>query len=375
MTVTRRSLCRMDGSFRRDADTGYLIATVQPTRAGVFLYQDAKGNIIRELRPRSEVFDAESLASLENKPITNSHPPEMLTAANTAQYQTGSVIGQHKQADDGLHTVAGAQVTHMDAINDVEAGKQEVSCGYKCDIDEEPGNDPEFGQYDKVQRNIRYNHLAIEYRGRAGSGARLRTDNNESQQIRFDAWEIPTEETEKMEAQMSNDTSVKLDALQEQGRLDAVEISNLKTELAQVKLDKAESDKQAEQLQGRIDALVIELEEAKKMDVDAAVNARLALIEKARPHLPESQKFDGMTDDEIKGAVLAAKYDSVQLDGVSSERIDGMFEIAVMQVKEATRTDGAAQAQAIYANAERKDVDALETARQKSIQILTGESK
>ena len=374
MSVTRRSLCRMDGSFRRDADTGYLIATVQPTRAGVFLYQDASGNIVRELRPRHEVFDIASLESLQNKPITNSHPPEFLNVANTDKYQVGTVTGLHNEAEDGLHTVAGAQVTHMDAIADVEKGKQQVSCGYKCDIDNTPGTDPEFGEYDRAQKNIRYNHLAIEWRGRAGSGARLRTDN-ESQQLRFDAWEIQSE-TEKMEAQnVSNESSVKLDALQEQGRVDAVEIANLKTELAQVKLDKADADKSIETLQGRIDALVIELEEAKKIDVDAAVNARLALIEKARPHLAENFKFDGVSDDEIKGAVLTAKYDSVNLEGVSSERIDGMFEVATLEVKEQNRTDGGKQVQSVYAGAERKDVNPIEAAYNRSLEKMTGENK
>jgi len=364
----------MDGSFRRDADTGYLIATVQPTRAGVFLYQDASGNIVRELRPRHEVFDIASLESLQNKPITNSHPPEFLNVANTDKYQVGTVTGLHNEAEDGLHTVAGAQVTHMDAIADVEKGKQQVSCGYKCDIDNTPGTDPEFGEYDRSQKRIRYNHLAIEWRGRAGSGARLRTDN-ESQQLRFDAWEIQTE-TDKQEAQnVSNESSVKLDALQEQGRVDAVEIANLKTELAQVKLDKADSDKSIETLQGRIDALVIELEEAKKIDVDAAVNARLALIEKARPHLADNFKFDGISDDDIKGAVLTAKYDSVNLDGVSSERIDGMFEVATLEVKEQNRTDGGKQVQSVYAGAERKDVNPIEAAYNRSLEKMTGENK
>ena len=75
MSVSRNSITRLDASqFRRDAETGFLFAPVQPTRAGVFVYQDSSGKTVRELRDDADVFDPASLATLENAVITNSHP-------------------------------------------------------------------------------------------------------------------------------------------------------------------------------------------------------------------------------------------------------------------------------------------------------------
>jgi hypothetical protein len=40
-------------------------------------------------RPPNEVFNPESLASLQGVPVTNEHPPELLTAENAVQFQKG----------------------------------------------------------------------------------------------------------------------------------------------------------------------------------------------------------------------------------------------------------------------------------------------
>jgi hypothetical protein len=62
----------------------------------------------------------------------------------------------------------------LDALND---GSHELSCGYDCDIVKESGTTPEGERYDCIQTNIVYNHLAIVPRGRAGIAAQLRYDS------------------------------------------------------------------------------------------------------------------------------------------------------------------------------------------------------
>jgi hypothetical protein len=76
---------------------------------------------------------------------------------------------------DGDH-VAGRMVVHDEpTIAAMKAGKRQVSCGYECDLVEEPGVAPDGQRFDAYQTNIVYNHVAIVDVGRAGT-ARVRMD-------------------------------------------------------------------------------------------------------------------------------------------------------------------------------------------------------
>ena len=55
---------------------GFLKAPVRATRTGIFIYHDANGNEVRELRPPDEVFATPSMESLIMIPLTNNHPYE-----------------------------------------------------------------------------------------------------------------------------------------------------------------------------------------------------------------------------------------------------------------------------------------------------------
>lgn len=153
---------------------GYLKADALATRSGIFLYKRADGSVVREFRPDTEVFHQESLESLAAIPLTNDHPQQPLTADNTKHLQvgfTGSVVGKH-----GKHVKAEVTVTDKTAIDDVMSGRKvELSGGYTCDVDWTPGVHDGMS-YDAVQRNIRYNHLAIVKEGRAGPEARIKLD-------------------------------------------------------------------------------------------------------------------------------------------------------------------------------------------------------
>lgn len=170
---------------------GFLFVEGRPTRAGVFLYKRADGSILRELRPPEEVGSAESLATLARKPITNEHPPEFVDAANAEKYAAGSVdpeVVWEQDHLDGFVRVKGT-VMREDAIRAIQDGRLELSCGYHADIDETPGvwtdSQGKEHRYDAIQRNIRYNHLALVDRGRAGKQARLRLDSVDASRIDF----------------------------------------------------------------------------------------------------------------------------------------------------------------------------------------------
>ena len=84
-------------------------------RTGIQEYTDAeldmksKSGKINLVRSKAEVFKPESLASFENKPITNRHPPEMVTSSNWSKYAKGSV---HNVRQDGGLVRANLLITY-----------------------------------------------------------------------------------------------------------------------------------------------------------------------------------------------------------------------------------------------------------------------
>lgn len=166
-----------NGGLRSPTTTadGRLRADAHLARTGVQTYRNADGSVRREYRPDSEVFDPESLASFEALPLTDDHPPTMLTAENAMQYARGSTGENVRRDADGKHVASSLVVFDAALIEKMKHGKTEVSNGYHCDLEEVPGETPDGEKYDAIQRNIRGNHVAIVSRGRAGS-ARVRMD-------------------------------------------------------------------------------------------------------------------------------------------------------------------------------------------------------
>lgn len=158
---------------KRLAD-GRLVAEGLLTRAGVFTYRNPDGTERRELRPPEEVFRSDALESFAMTPVTNEHPPELITSKNAKRYAVGAVGENVKRDED--HVRAKLTVYDADTIAQMEAGKASLSCGYEVDVDETPGEHPLYGRYDCIQRNVRGNHVAIVEKGRAGDAARVRMD-------------------------------------------------------------------------------------------------------------------------------------------------------------------------------------------------------
>lgn len=195
--MIQHSVSRMDfGTLRKSerTDEGFLFFEAIATRSGVFEYLNADGSIRREYRPPEEVAHVDSLATLGRKPLTLDHPADatgnvLLTPANVEQYSKGS-LGEHVEVLDaapdltsqrGKFVRVTGSVYSQDAIEAVtQAGIEEVSCGYTCDLVMKPGVTPDGEKYDAVQTNIRYNHLALVERGRAGHAARLRVDSHDA---------------------------------------------------------------------------------------------------------------------------------------------------------------------------------------------------
>lgn len=154
---------------------GFLKVPGFATRIGVFVYLDGAGTVRRELRHPDDVFDPESLATLKYAPVTLEHPPSMVTPENVKQYTVGHSTERVEVNRNLVET--DLIIEDEKAISAViDNGMRELSSGYNADLEEERG-DFNGAQYDYRQRNIRYNHIAIVKKGRAGPEARLRLDS------------------------------------------------------------------------------------------------------------------------------------------------------------------------------------------------------
>ena len=168
---------RLTNNLSRREPEGYLICLNVPVaRTGIQEYLPSElglpepdSRLIPVLRPEEEVFAPACLASFEGMPVTDDHPsdPEGVTAENSRELQKGHAHNVRRGAppeDDLL--LADLMITDPALIEEILAGKREISCGYTYSLAEENGR--------YVQRDIRGNHIAVVTAGRAGARVAIR---------------------------------------------------------------------------------------------------------------------------------------------------------------------------------------------------------
>lgn len=279
---------------------GYLKVDAYLTRTGIFIYKTPDGGIRRELRLPEDVFHVDSLQSFAMAPVTNGHPPEMLTAENTREFQRGH-LGE-SVVRDGDRVRASMLVTDAELIAEMEGGKNEISNGYLCDLDETPGV-YRGEKYDARQLNIIANHTAVVSNGRAGAECAARMDAGDA----FGGLPIPEEQsgmTEKEQKEL-------------QAKLDAAEAENakLKTEASKAS---ARADASAQELEAQKSARNSAAEANKRR---AEMRARMTLEKTAAKILGDEFKLDDLEDIEIKVAVVE-KVTEKKLDAKKASNAD-----------------------------------------------------
>ena len=307
-------------------DAGFLRVKGILTRTGVFVYRNPDGTARRELRHPDDVFDAASLDSLRMAPVTLEHPvgltgDGLLNAENASGIIRGSIgdLIQH----DGKHITGTLVVTDQEAIHAVENGYEELSCGYTKELEIMAG-EYDGQPYDARQKNIRYNHVAIVKKGRAGD-TRISLDAA-LQQNNF------SEEEEMSEAKLPELKQVVID-----GALYSAEPRVLE-ELAKTKasLDAAEAVEvvpkdEFSKLEAERDSLKASLDAAEKQAndferINAAVKERLAVIQNATVALDSAEGLLEMEDSEIMKKVILHSCPEASLDGKDGVYIQARFD-------------------------------------------------
>jgi len=379
--TTILQVARFDrGSFQGKTSRtkeGFLRTDAAVTRTGVFAYRLSDGSMRRELRHPSEVFAQDSLKSLQMVPVTNDHPPVRLLTADTAkQYQVG-FTGETVRPSERM-VLSTMTVTDAAAISAVDKGKRELSCGYSCDLVQDSG-EYEGEPYDYKQTNIRYNHVAIVDRGRAGADVCINLDSL----TEGDGFEI--EKADNNNPQRSTRmVKIVIDGIEYEAApevknaLDKANKSNAdaqsKIDSATAEIDKIKADRDT--LKAKVDAA----DEAAKTlpaQIATAVKARLDLERTAGEVLPKDTKIDELSDKEIKVAVIKTKFPKAEgLDTASDVYIDARFDAAIELFGEVTKQDGTSkqrQASAPHDKQDQADGCDSGSSRDKMIRRMKGE--
>lgn len=299
-------------------EEGYLRGDAIVTRTGVFMYRNDDGSVRRELRHPDDVYEAESLASLRMIPITDNHPGELVTSINAASLSRGQT-GENIRVD-GKFVVAPLTITHADMIATVEDGKVELSLGYVVDVVEEEG---EYNGevYTHRQKNIRYNHLAVVDRARAGAAARLNMDGAAVQ-------EQTTQRDDEGKTMLKK---INLDGIEYEAAPEVINaLTRADQKAADLEAKVEDANKRADTAEAKADAAEEKLEELKKDNSDEKVrqriDARLELERNAARLIELDEKDKGLGDRELMLKAISARNDKLDLAEKSDEYVRARFD-------------------------------------------------
>ena len=307
-------------------ENGFLVDTPIVARVGVQTYHLPDGTERREFRPASEVFKPDSLASYQGKPITLGHV--FVNAENAKEVVVGAVSGSAMREDSNV--IVPLTVYDKESIEKAKNGiAGELSVGYSTvDVESKGWGSNETGEYkldgeyqsqdeippdwvrfDALQTEIKVNHVALVYKGRA-QVAKLNFDAQQENPYTTDV-DINKEDKQEM-------IKIKLDGAQEFEV--APEIAS-HIEALNAKADTAIAERDA--LKAKVDAMPAEIEAAvakAKADADALA-ALVAVAAEA------GVKADGLDSKGIKVAYVK-EISGLDVSDKSDAYIDAAFDIA-----------------------------------------------
>lgn len=317
----------------KETREGYLVATARVARTGVQLYYASElgdvardagfkpGDVVRVYRHPDEVFAKDSLASITRLPVTVDHPAEEVTAANWQKLAVGEVGDAYATEPEWI--VVNPMIKDAKAAEAARTTHREISMGYSAAIvPARDGLDADF-----EQRGIRYNHLALVPKGRAGEKARIGDVWGVTPVQDFQPGNSPTTVKEgRMSDQLK--TVVLGDKAVQVAVSDVAAIEQYKADMAKQLADamaaKKKSDEEKDEEIGKLKAEVKKAKDAAVIDVDALVAARSELVGQVKA-MDASIDPKGKTDAELRKAAVVAKLGDAMVKDASDAEITGMF--------------------------------------------------
>jgi hypothetical protein len=340
----------------RELLNGNLLVNARAARGGNI--QDYLGaeigrpdlGVVRIYRDADEVFRRESLHTFGHKPVTLDHPAAPVTPTTWRGVARGHVGDEVVR--DGEFVRIPMMLADQAAIDEVRAGRRELSVGYTCDLDWTAGTTPDGRPYDARQTRIVVDHVAIVARGRAGPDCRIgdeRPDDGKTMRALSDQF-TPPQPQQRKPAPMTDRTLVVDNHTISVNDAAAIVVSNLQAEKQRLlgdnldltaKLTTAQATHTAaitakdaeiataqrtiEAKDGEITALKKQLADAASpAALDAARAARDAVTTVAKRFLGDSYDAAGKTDAQVRREVVA-KAMPQEAASMSDAAIDGAF--------------------------------------------------
>lgn len=324
-----------DSKTARILDNGCLVGQVRCARTGVQTYLRRElglegAGTINVMRPEKSVFDADSLRTYANKPVTIGHPKKDVTAATWKDDGKG-IIGSEVLRDGEFVSVP-IMIMDADSIDKAQTTHQEVSMGYDAEVTLQDGVH-DGTAYEAVIGPPTINHLAFVPKARGGDKLRLGdglSDEWGASPVKpaVDASLRDNQGTKPMKTVIHDGITIEgpdqiVDAYNVMKKRldDQASAAKAKEEELTAKL------KDADVALAKAEAAV---DDAKSKIVDAAaldeaVAARADLINLATAIDP-SVKTTGLSDSAIRKAVVTAKIGDAAIAGKSDAYIEARFD-------------------------------------------------
>lgn len=295
--------------FDIDEQTKFLnVRRVPIAQVMVQPYRRSDGSIEMEAKLPDQLLSDATVASANNKPVTNDHPDELVTSSNAQTYAKGFTTSNAHVEGNTLYN----DITIMDSdlIDAIQNGKHELSIGFETKVVPEPGELNGI-KYDSVQKDIRINHVAVVDRGRAGHNIRLLGDSavavgdytNEGESM--ETTKVRVDGADVTVAVSDADKITKLDA---DNNAKAKEIDDLNAKIGKLTAERDSLKGEARAAQDKADSVSKENEELKSKyegdffaeKVEKAMQDRLELIDTVKPYLADSYDFKGKDEKQLK---------------------------------------------------------------------------
>ncbi len=314
------------GTRRRESD-GALLVDARVARTGIQLYNGSEVGrpdlaIVRVYRSPEEVFARDAMASFAHRPITNDHPPEAVTIDNWKRHAVGNSSDQVSKDGDFIRVPL--MISDAAAINDILAGKRELSPGYTCNLDWTAGKTPAGEEFDCQQKTIRDNHIAIVDSGRSGPKVRI-----------GDHWSAPTTHDNNQEAAHMTTKTMIVDGLPilvtdaAEAMINKLQrtISDMTASASKLVTDHAAALAAKDTKIGELTADNKKLSDAaiKPEMLAKMVTDRANLVTVAKTVSPNAKLSDTMTDADIRRAVVTDKLGADLVKDANDDAVTGMF--------------------------------------------------
>ncbi len=338
----------IDG-VRRTGD-GYLAAFAKVARTGIQIYKGRELgrpdlDTVRVYRPAEEVFHADAMKSYAHRPVTLKHPAVPVTSKNWKRFaggQTGADVVR-----DGEYVSVPMVMMDAALIDAYEKdGIKELSMGYSTDIKWRTGVTDSGEAYDAVQTAIRANHLAVVPVARGGDQLRIGDEESAVE----DSTDDNSNEGDYPMKLMIDGLAVNV-ADEQSGTIIEKHIATLDAQLVKLNDDfaafkkkKAADDEEMAEGKKTCDALTGEVAVLKKQVADAAitpqvldamVQERTAVSDKAKTLLGDKYDFAGKTLEQIRRDAIVAKLGDAAKD-MNDGAIEGAFRYATLDAKVVT---------------------------------------